>query len=136
MSNKQIYITLITACSAGYIWILLHALGFIGTNDHVTGCIIKSISGVPCPSCGSTRSVISILNGDLIGALFYNPLGPVLLLIMFVLSVLLLRDGLLSKRTTAEWYRSTEQKIKNKYIAVPLTMAVIFNWMWNIYKGL
>jgi|JI7StandDraft_1071085.scaffolds.fasta_scaffold11309_6 hypothetical protein len=136
MSNKQIYFTLITACSAGYIWIFLHASGIIGSNDHVTGCIIKSISGVPCPSCGSTRSVISILNGDLIGGLFYNPLGPVLLMIMLVLSVLLIRDGLLSKRTTAEWYRSAEQKIKKKYLAMPLIMAILINWMWNIYKGL
>ena len=136
MSNKQIYFTLITACSAGYIWILLHASGIIGSNDHVTGCIIKSISGVPCPSCGSTRSVISILNGDYLESIMYNPFGPVLLLIMLFLSVILIRDGLFSKRTTADLYRSAEQKIKNKYIAVPLTMAVFFNWMWNIYKGL
>ncbi len=136
MSNKQIYITLITACSAGYIWILLHASGFIDTNDHVTGCIIKSISGVPCPSCGSTRSVISILNGDLIESLMYNPLGPVLLLIMLLLSVLLIHDGLFSRRITVELYRSAEQQIKNKYLAIPLTMAIFINWMWNIYKGL
>lgn len=66
----------------------------------------------------------------------YNPLGPVLLMIMLVLSVLLIRDGLFSKRTTAEWYRSAEQKIKKKYLAMPLIMAILINWMWNIYKGL
>lgn len=66
----------------------------------------------------------------------YNPLGPVLLLIMLVLSVLLIHDGLFYKKTTVEWFRSTEQKLKNKYFAIPLTMAVLINWMWNIYKGL
>jgi hypothetical protein len=30
----------------------------------------------PCPGCGSTRSVLALLHGDLHGVLANNPLGP------------------------------------------------------------
>jgi hypothetical protein len=37
-------------------------------------CAFKAFFGVPCPSCGSTRSVVHLANGDLFAALAMNPL--------------------------------------------------------------
>lgn len=53
-------------------------------------CFLRQHAGVPCPTCGMTRSVVLALHGDLASALAINPAGPVWLLAAFVLSAGLL----------------------------------------------
>lgn len=36
-------------------------------------CFFKAITGIPCPGCGSLRSIMSLLDGDVCLALWYNP---------------------------------------------------------------
>ena len=38
-------------------------------------CIFRSLTGVPCPSCGTTRAAMAFLDGDLISAFAANPLA-------------------------------------------------------------
>jgi hypothetical protein len=37
-------------------------------------CLLKRLTGVPCPTCGSTRGVLALLSGEPVTALLYNPL--------------------------------------------------------------
>jgi Protein of unknown function (DUF2752) len=60
-------------------------------------CPFKLILGLPCPGCGMTRSVVTLLHGDLAASLYFHPLG--LPLVLFLASLALL-DGL-------AWWRST-----------------------------
>lgn len=39
-----------------------------------TNCFIRGIFGIPCPSCGISRAIISFLNRDLGMAFKYHPL--------------------------------------------------------------
>ena len=39
-----------------------------------TACPMYAVTGIPCPSCGSTRAVISVLRGDFTAALRWHPL--------------------------------------------------------------
>lgn len=39
-----------------------------------TSCLIQGSIGVPCPTCGSVRSVICLLKGNLKQALYWHPL--------------------------------------------------------------
>jgi Protein of unknown function (DUF2752) len=41
-------------------------------------CPLRTLTGVPCPFCGTTTSVEATLHGDPGAALAANPLGPVL----------------------------------------------------------
>jgi len=41
----------------------------------VPECVFKGLTGIPCPTCGSTRSVIHLSHGDISAALFMNPLS-------------------------------------------------------------
>lgn len=65
-------------------------------------CFLRQYAGVPCPTCGMTRSVVLALDGDLATALKINPAGPVWLLAALVLSAGLLlvawRPGETAKR--------------------------------------
>jgi len=42
------------------------------------GCLFKRLSGLACPACGMTRSVLLTLGGDFDAALSVNPAGPLL----------------------------------------------------------
>lgn len=48
-------------------------------------CVFKIMSGVPCPGCGLTRSVVLLMHGDVSGSLFFHPLG-----VLFVLGAIVL----------------------------------------------
>jgi len=39
-------------------------------------CPFRLLTGLPCPGCGLTRSVVSFLHGDVAGAIAFHPLGP------------------------------------------------------------
>jgi hypothetical protein len=39
-------------------------------------CPLRQLTGVPCPTCFLTRSVLATLRGDLPGAMRYHILGP------------------------------------------------------------
>jgi len=53
------------------------------TGDGVSSiCLLKRLTGVPCPTCGMTRSFCSIGRGEFAAAVRFHPLGP-LLYVMF-----------------------------------------------------
>lgn len=47
-------------------------------------CSLHRLSGYYCPGCGNTRSVICLLNGDVIGSL-HNNITPIFLIMLLVL---------------------------------------------------
>src|SRR5688572_12654305 len=92
MLRTRLYSIVGIACLAGYMW-----LAFLGINpgnqaQTETVCLIKNITGVPCPSCGASRSVISILEGNFIEAARSNPIGYILIAILLVSPFWILGD--------------------------------------------
>lgn len=43
-------------------------------NLGVTFCVLKLVTGIPCPTCGGTRAVGLLAHLDVLGALAMNPL--------------------------------------------------------------
>jgi hypothetical protein len=71
---------------------LLRALGaatetsvWFAGRELQWGCAVRQLFGVPCPSCGLTRSVVLTVHGQLGTAVALNPAGP-----LYVLGMLLL----------------------------------------------
>lgn len=48
-------------------------MSFIDAIPHV--CLIDKFTGLPCPGCGITRSVLSLYDFKLMDSLRYNPNG-------------------------------------------------------------
>ena len=62
-------------------------------------CIIKTLTGISCPGCGMTRSILAILRFDFEAAWYYHPLVYYLIIAIPVMIVLYLKDkDKLSKR--------------------------------------
>ena len=54
-------------------------------------CPLHATTGIPCPGCGLTRSVTSLLHGHIGESLAWHPLGPMLLVgLLFALVAALL----------------------------------------------
>lgn len=53
----------------------------------VIPCAFASMTGLPCPACGSTRAVRALARGDLAGVLATNPLGPLVALALAAIGV-------------------------------------------------
>jgi hypothetical protein len=98
--------------------------------------MIKQVSGIPCPSCGSTRSLLSIINGNFIDSIMYNPIGIILGGILAITPIWLAKDIISNKSTLFNFYLKTEQLFTKRIITIPSIVIVTINWLWTIHKGL
>ena len=135
LSRNKLYALLLTACIAGYIWL------FIGlSQQHATSktevCFIKKMTDIPCPSCGSTRSILSLIKGNFIEAFYINPMGFLIAFILFLFPIWIVVDIITKRNTFFNFYQKVETDIKRPQLAIPLVIIVIINWIWNITKGL
>lgn len=48
-------------------------------------CLVRHFTGIPCPGCGMTRAVLSVLHGDFRTAFAYHPLWVTLPLVAWLL---------------------------------------------------
>jgi hypothetical protein len=88
-------------------------------------CLIKRLTGYPCPTCGSTRGALSLLHGHIIRTWLCNPL---------LFSVL----GLLIVLTAVRVFFARGIKIyltKNERIFAWIFIIVLFfaNWTYVIF---
>jgi hypothetical protein len=136
LDRKKLYLILFIACLAGYFWLYFSITKNITENNSAEVCLIKHVTNVPCPSCGSTRSVISLTKGDFIGALNINPIGYLVAIIMLIAPIWILVDTVRNAKTLFDFYQKIESYLKQPKIAIPLILLIIINWIWNITKGL
>ena len=134
MTRNKLYNILFLACCAGYAWlaIILHQQR---TND-LSLCIFKKATSIPCPSCGSTRSVLALMHGDFISSILWNPMGLIIALIMIAIPLWLVYDVVKKENTLFNFYYKAEHFLQRRKVAIPLIFLVVVNWIWNIYKGL
>ena len=53
-----------------------------------TLCLLRTVTGIPCPFCGGTTAAVHLGHGDVTGALRASPLAVVLLAVLPVLGVI------------------------------------------------
>jgi uncharacterized protein DUF2752 len=94
-------------------------------------CAFKTITGLPCPTCGITRTVIALSHGDLARGLFMNPLaalacGAGLLYLLYAAAVLAFR---------LPRFRPTVSALGARYLRIATFVALAINWVWLIATG-
>ena len=135
--HNKLYRILSIACLAGYICLYLNLSNFYAKPTSQIGvCLFKRLTSIPCPSCGTTRSVLSILQGNLLQAFYWNPFGFLLLAVLIITPIWLVIDAISKKNSLLTFYVSVEKKLQQKSIAISAIALVLINWYWNIHKGL
>ena len=134
MTRNKLYFIFFTACLAGFIYLFctIHNL----KSETFRVCIIKNVTGYPCPSCGTTRAVSFLLEGKIIESVLINPFGIIVAIMMTLFPLWILKDIILKKDSFFRWYKKTEATIRKPWLAVILIILVLLNWIWNIYKHL
>jgi hypothetical protein len=91
-------------------------------EGHLLPCPFKLLTGCDCPACGTQRSVLQLLKGDVAGSLAHNPsgIGSVILLSVFLISR---HFGEISRRR----FRLTAVSM--------LVSAMLFQWCLKWIEG-
>ncbi len=134
MTRNKLYSLLLIACFAGFSYLFYQT--YAVQNDTVRVCIIKNVSGYPCPSCGTTRAVLLLMKGKITESLLVNPFGILVAAIMTVLPIWIFIDIVLQKETFYLRYKKAEVLLRKPRLAAFLILLVLLNWIWNLYKHL
>ncbi len=93
-------------------------------------CIFKTMTGIPCLTCGGTRCVLSIGHLDIAGSFLSNPLIFLTLAGLVIFSILVL-TGLAFKRRL-EINLLPKEKIVLRYAVIGL---IAVNWAFLIIQA-
>lgn len=58
----------------GIALLVLCAARFLPVLEFLPSCAFKDLTGLPCPTCGSTRSIVHLAHGEFLSSLVMNPL--------------------------------------------------------------
>ena len=94
-------------------------------------CYFHQWTGLPCPSCGSTRLVESLLAGDLLGAARWNPLVFLALAGVALWAALSTARLLLGRPAWRVELRSGE-RVALRFLA---GAALVAGWAYLIWNG-
>lgn len=100
-------------------------------------CMFHRLTGLSCPGCGCTRSVLSLFSGHILCSLYYNPiiLYCVILYVIFMLShtweLLISRfyksnkNGLTESQKDAFLFRLRGLKARNIYVYIGIAIILV-----------
>lgn len=119
---------------SGWLWILFYF--FHSTGEGISLCLFKKVTGIPCPSCGTTRGINAILHREWLQALLYNPLSYPLTVFLLIIPTWIVKDLALAQRTLMTAYETFESKIKQSPIILFFGLGVVaINWIvLNMHK--
>jgi hypothetical protein len=135
-NRNKLYLILLAACSAGYAWLYISSTFFFAKEKSLTVCLFKSTTSMPCPSCGTTRSLISIIKGNFFDALILNPFGYLMGSALMIIPIWILKDAIRNSNSLFDFYLKMELRLSQPIYAVPSVLLVLINWIWNISKGI
>jgi Protein of unknown function (DUF2752) len=107
------------------------AVGLLGLDRlPFTVCLFKGLTGLPCPTCGSTRAVGRLVHLDFAGAFAMNPLTTLAVAAMVIWAVA--DFGLLTRGRALdlEMGRPLGRLVRGLAVA-----AVAVNWAFLIASG-
>lgn len=136
MPKKKIYGLVILLSVLAYSWLIYNAFFHKIGEEGITLCWFKTISGLPCPACGSTNGIVEIFRGNFYKAFQYNPFAFSSLIILIVSSFWVIYDLIFKKDGFYKFYSAVNDKLQKKRIIILIILLFLIIWIWNIYKFL
>jgi len=103
------------------------ALLLLAYAFQITICPLKRFTGVPCPTCGSTRAVLRALRGDFAGAWVMQPLVMALVCAAGPLALAAWLSPRVKRLLAAAW--------RHPLTWLLAALAVAGNWAYVIFHG-
>ncbi len=114
---------------------LVVGLGLIGSaaSSAVSGvplCPLRRILGIPCPSCGLTRSVGAMTRLDFGDAFGWHPLGPLLVAVAVVWSAVMLMTPEHAARFGLQARTLWQEGLRKPWVLAAVSIAIGLLW-WH-----
>lgn len=81
-------------------------------------CPLRALTGIPCPTCGVTRSFVAIVQGDFSQAVQYHLFGPVVFLLFLAATIFLLWELTTNQKSIALYSVGTKPWIYSSAIGL------------------
>jgi hypothetical protein len=115
------------------VWVATLWFGLVGLNvlvqrlahAHVTTCVFRHLTGLPCPTCGGTRATIALATGHPLHALALNPMVAVGSIVLGAVLIALFagrRD-------------MVHRLISSRRAAIVLLAIILLNWAYLLWHG-
>ena len=96
-------------------------------------CMFRQLTGLPCPGCGLTRSLIVLAHGDLATAARMHPAGFPLFLLLLALALLALAPAAW-RRVVAGWFETHPAAVNRVAAGMGIAVALYgvgrLAWLW------
>lgn len=143
LSPRTFYSFAIAGPVAGaiYLWWVrakILATDISGATDlpDLLVCPINRVTGIPCPSCGTSRTILQILEPDLIQSSLFNPLGIIVLTALVVFPIWTLRDLIRGERSMYRTAGAGEQLVRsNRILRYALLALIAAIWIGLLLQG-
>lgn len=76
-----------------------------GYSATFLSCPMRSLTGIPCPNCGMTRSFLALAKGDLGESISYHLFGPLLFLIFLIVTVHTATELVMGRKVFPPYYQ-------------------------------
>jgi hypothetical protein len=122
-------VLLATVFLASFLAVDRWRLGSGGDADREgnTLCVLRHLTGLPCLTCGMTRSFCAISRGRFVEAIEHHPLGPV---VYVALAAAMLRSGWIA----ATGRRRLERVARMLVLSIPaLALVALALWVLRLW---
>jgi hypothetical protein len=102
---------------------------WLALAPHLPACPFRSLTGVPCPTCGATHAAVALLRADLPAALAANPLLTGALIVFFA-------GGALAPLWTLGGVPiPTLPSPLPHWLRAAIVFALLANWAWVVFTS-
>jgi hypothetical protein len=134
MSRKKLYLLILCFAFAGCFWVILNHY-LLNVDLHTPDvCLFRQVTGIPCPSCGTTHAVLSIMKGHFLQAMSENILGFPVALMMMVFPVWIAIDLIRRRESFYTFYLFAESILRKSWVAWPALGLLLINWGYHIIR--
>jgi hypothetical protein len=94
----------------------------------VPPCLFRSVTGLPCPTCGGTRAGVALSRLDLAGAFAFNPL-------VTIGGIAFLLGGIAAGAAALAGRPLSEPSRYGLRVRLAALLAVALNWAWLLLRS-
>ena len=91
-------------------------------------CPFRAITGVPCPTCGTTHAAVALLHGHVGAALAANPLAT-------MAGMMFLAGGMVAPIWVAFSWPLPEIPMPPPWARAAIAVAVLAGWAYAVVRG-
>lgn len=132
-STAKFYLYVSLFLLSGWAWLLWSV--FNHSHHGITVCVIKNTTGIPCPACGSTSSLVQIMDGNWWTALYINPLGYLMAIGLIASPLWLITDLATGRSSMFHAANRFDSAFRRRpLLLLVVLLPLLLNWIWNIMK--